>query len=86
MLFNRRDLKSAPEETLRGRQNGSQAKFDKETIARAHRRPNWVLYYSAQAKSGRAQDTQACLGSALACSPLAQIKAAVAHVHRLKQN
>jgi hypothetical protein len=57
MLFNRRDPKSAPEETLRGRQNGSQAKFSKETIAGAHGRPNWVSYYGAQAKSGRAQDT-----------------------------
>jgi hypothetical protein len=76
------------------------AKFGKETIAGVYRRPKWVLYYNAQADSGRAQDAQACSGSAQACSPsdqvrspsaqacspLAQVKAAVAHVRRLKRN
>jgi len=44
-----------------GTKTDSQAKFGKETIAGAHRRPKWVPYYGAQADSGRAQDTQALL-------------------------
>jgi hypothetical protein len=30
----------------------SGAKFGKEAVARAHRRPKWVLNYSAQAELG----------------------------------
>jgi hypothetical protein len=39
----------------------SRAKFGKETVAGAHRRPKWVPHYVAQADSGRAQDAQALL-------------------------
>jgi hypothetical protein len=41
---------------------------------------------SAQACSGLLRLAQACSGSAPACSPTAQVKAAVAHVRRLKRN
>ena len=41
---------------------------------------------SAQACSGLLRLAQACSGSAPACSPSAQVKAAVAHVRRLKRN
>jgi len=76
-----------------GAKTDFQAKFGKETVAGAHRRPKWVPHYGAQANSGRAQDTQALLrlysGSSQALvrlwSPLAQVKAAVAHVRRLKR-
>jgi len=60
----------------------SQAKFDKETVVGAHRRPKWVLYYGAQADSGRAQDAQSLLRLAQARSGLLR------HTHpqlRLKQ-
>jgi hypothetical protein len=67
-----------------GAKTYSRAKFDKETVAGAHRRPKWVPHYGAQADSGLAQDTQAllrlcsgsvqaCSGSAPACSPSAQV-------------
>jgi hypothetical protein len=56
-----------------GAKTDSRAKFGKETVAGAHRRPKWVPHYGAQADSGRAQDTQ---GSAQAllrlCSGSAQ--------------
>jgi len=55
----------------------------KETVAGAHGRPKWVPHYGAQAESEHAQDTQALLRL---CSPSAQVKAAVAHVRRLKRN
>ena len=85
------------QEPCKGAETDSRAKFGKETIAGAHRRPKWVPHYGAQADSGRAQDAQAllrlCSGSAQACSPSAQVcspsaqvKAAVAHVRRLKRN
>ena len=62
-----------------GAKPDSRAKFGKETVAGAQRRPKWVPHYGAQADSGRAQDTQAllrlaqalfrlCSGSAQACS------------------
>lgn len=66
------------------------AKFSKETIAGAHRVPKWVPHYSKQADSGRAHGSQALFrlysGSALACSPLARVKAVVVCVCRLKRN
>lgn len=90
MLFNRGDPKSAPEETLRGRQNGSQAKFGKETLTGAHGKPNWVPYYSAQAELVRSQNTQALLRHTHPwlryTYPQLRFKAAVAYVYRLKQN
>ena len=46
---------------IQGPKTDSRAKFGKETIAGAHRRPKWALYYSALADSGRAQDAQALL-------------------------
>jgi hypothetical protein len=53
-----------------GAKTYSRAKFDKETVAGAHRRPKWVPHYGAQADSGLAQDTQdllrLCSGSAQA--------------------
>ena len=68
----------------------SRAKFGKETVAGAHRRPKWGLRYSAQADLGCAQDAQAmlrlCSGSVQVGSPSAQVKVAVAHVRRLKRN
>jgi hypothetical protein len=76
-----------------GAETDSRAKFGKETIDGAHRRPKWAPHYGAQADSGRAQDAQALLryaqvysGSAQVCSPSAQVKAAAAHVWRLKRN
>jgi hypothetical protein len=72
----------------------SRAKFGKETVAGAHGRPKWVLYYGAQADLGHTQallrlcsgSAPACSPSAQVCSPSAQVKAAVAHVRRLKRN
>jgi len=46
----------------------SRAKFGKETVVGAYRRPKWVLHYGAQADSERAQDTQALLRLAQAFS------------------
>jgi hypothetical protein len=63
VLFNRRDLESTLVETYKGVETDSQAKFNKETIARAHRRPKWVLYYSAQADLGRARMHVNCVVS-----------------------
>jgi hypothetical protein len=61
---------------IQGAKTDSRAKFGKETIAGAQRRPQWAPHYSAQADSGRAQDTQALLrlgsGSAQALLRLAQ--------------
>jgi hypothetical protein len=61
----------------------SRAKFGKETIAGAHGRPKWVPDHGAQADSGHAQDAQALVRLR---SGSAQVKAAVAHVRRLKRN
>jgi len=78
------------QEPYKGAEMDSRAKFGKETVAGAHRRPKWVPHYGAQADSGRAQDgsgsVQACSPPAQVCSPSAQVKAAVAHVRRLKRN
>jgi len=67
------------QEPCNGAERDSRVKFGKEAVTGAHRRPKWVPHYSVQADSGRAQNTQAC-------SPSAQVKAAVAHVRRLKRN
>jgi len=83
VLFDKRDPKSALAGTLVRAETDSWAKFGKESIAGAHRRPKWVPHYSAQADSGRAQDAQAtaqdgsgwlrlCSGSGQACSGSAQ--------------
>ena len=50
-----------PAGTYKGVETDSRAKFGKETVAGAHRRPKWVPHYGAQADSGRAQDAQALL-------------------------
>jgi hypothetical protein len=42
----------------------ARAKFGKETVAGAYRRPKWVPNYSAQVDSGRGQDAQALFKSA----------------------
>jgi hypothetical protein len=74
------------------------AKFGKETVAEhaggqngSHimvRRPDSgvLRMLSAQPRSGLLRLAQACSGSTPACSPSAQVKAAVAHVRRLKRN
>jgi hypothetical protein len=85
------------QEPCNGAETDSWVKFGKETIAGAHRRPKWVPRYGVQADSGSAQallrhaqallrlcSSMLTLGSGI--SPSAQVKAAVAHVHRLKQN
>jgi hypothetical protein len=92
VLIHKGDPKSAPARTLpcKGAETNSRAKFGMETVAGAHRRPKWVPHYRAQADSKCAEDAQARLrlgsGSAQACSPSAQVKAAVTHVRRLKRN
>ena len=90
ILFNKRDPKLLQQEPCNGAETDSWVKFGKETIAGAHRRPKWVPRYGAQADSGSAQ---ACSGSARAWLTLgsgilrhAQVKAAVAHIRRLKRN
>jgi hypothetical protein len=35
-----------PQEPCKGAETDSRAKFGKETVAGAHRRPKWVPYYS----------------------------------------
>jgi hypothetical protein len=61
----------------KGAKPDSRAKFGKETVAGAHRRPKWVPHYGAQADSGRAQDTQAllrlCSGLLRLCSGLLRL-------------
>jgi hypothetical protein len=78
------------QEPYKGAETDFRAKSGKETIAGAHRRPKWIPHYSGQANSGRGQDssgsTQLCSGSTPAYSPLAQVKAAVTRVRRLKRN
>jgi hypothetical protein len=53
----------------KGAKTDSRAKFGKETVAGAYRRPKWVPHYGTQADSGHTQDTQ---GSAQALLRLAQ--------------
>ena len=73
-----------------GAKTDSRAEFGKETIVGAHRRPKWVPHYGAQADSGACSgysgSAQALLRLVQACSPSAQVKAAVAQVRRLKRN
>jgi hypothetical protein len=47
-----RDPKLLDQKPYKVAETDSQAKFDKETIAQAYRRPKWVLYYDSQADSG----------------------------------
>ena len=54
MLFDKRDPKSVPQKPCEVAKTDSRAKFGKETVAGAHRRPKWVPYYGTQADSGRA--------------------------------
>jgi len=77
-------------EPCKGAETDSRAKFGKETVAGAQRRPKWVPYYGSQADSERAQDAQAllrfCLGSAQA--PLRHDHPRLRYTHpqlRLKQ-
>jgi hypothetical protein len=58
VLFDKRDLELLQQEA----ETDSRAKFGKETVARAHRRPKWVLFNSVQTDSGRAQGTRLCSG------------------------
>ena len=66
-----------------GAKTDSRAKFGKETVAGAHRRPKWVPHYGAQADSGSAQAllrlAQALLRLAQALLRLAQ--ALLRHAH-----
>jgi hypothetical protein len=71
------------QEPCKGAETDFRAKSGKETVAGAHRRSKWIPHYGGQADSGRGQDSS---GSTPACSPLAQVKAAVARVRRLKRN
>jgi len=68
--------KSAPAETLRGSKNGFRAKFGKETVAGAHRRPRWcsTLWCAGwfRACSGCSGSTQDLLRLAQALLRLAQ--------------
>jgi hypothetical protein len=70
------------QEPCKGAETDSRAKFCKETVAGAHRRPKWVPHYGPQACSdllrlcsGSAQAllrlAQAFSGSTQACSPSA---------------
>jgi hypothetical protein len=63
----------------KGAKTDSWAIFGKEIVAGAHRRPKWAPHYGAQ-------DTQALLRLCLGILTSAQVKAAVAHVRRLKRN
>jgi hypothetical protein len=76
VLFDKRDPKSAP---AKGAETDSRAKFGKETVAGAHRRPKRVHIYSAQADSGRAQDTQPLLRHAQALIRYAHPRLRYAH-------
>jgi hypothetical protein len=62
------------QEPCKGAETDFRAKSGKETVAGAHRRSKWIPHYGGQADSGRGQDSS---GSTPACSPLAQVKAAV---------
>jgi len=86
VLFNKRDPKLVQPKPCKGAETDSRGKFGKETIAGAYMRPKWVLYYDSQADSRAAQDAQALLRLCSGCSPLAQVKAAAAHVQGLKRN
>jgi len=72
-----------------GAKTDSRANFNKETIAGARRRPKGVQYDGAQADSGRAQGMFGILRVLRLYSGIlssAQVKAAAAHVRRLKRN
>jgi hypothetical protein len=90
VLFNREVQNQLWQKPCEEAETDSPANFGKETVAGARRRSKWAPHYSAQANLGRAQDAQAlprlCPGSAQACSPSAQVKAAAAQVRRLKRN
>ena len=60
-------------------ETGSQAKFSRETIAKAHRWPNGFHIIVRRLTQGVLMMLRPCSGSA-------KVEAAVAHVHRLKWN
>ena len=86
VLFGKRDRA----DTLEGAKTESRAKFGEETVAGAQKAEVGSTLWCVQADSRRAQaPLRLCSGSAQAapvCSPSAQVKAAVAHVRRLKRN
>ena len=51
VLFDTRDPKLLKQEPYKVAETDSRAKFGKETITGAFRRPKWVLYYDSQADS-----------------------------------
>jgi hypothetical protein len=50
-----------PRESCKGAETDSRAKFGKETVCGAHRRPKWVPHYGVQANLRLGQDAQALL-------------------------
>ena len=86
VFIDKRDPKSAPAE---GAEMDSRAKFGKETIAGAQRRPKWFHIMMRRLTQGVLRIlrlAQACSTSAQVCSPLALVKIVVAYVRRLPQN
>jgi hypothetical protein len=83
VLFDRRGLKSAPAETLRGSRNGLLGKIRQGNCNRGIQKAKWVLYYSAQADSGRARDVQALLRHAPASSGMLRLAQACSGLLRL---
>ena len=82
--LDRRVPKSAPAQTVRGSRNGLPGQIRQGQEAKM----SSTLWCACRLRpySGCSDSAQACLGSTPACSPLAQVKAAVAHVRRLKRN
>jgi hypothetical protein len=87
------------QELCKEAETDSRAEFSKESEAGYAGRPKLATYYSAQANSSVLRMLRLCSGSAQAllrlcsgllkpcspCSPSAQVKAAAAHVRRLKR-
>jgi hypothetical protein len=70
------------QKSYEGAETDSRARFGKETVAGAHRRPKWAPHYGAQADSGRANDAQDAQAVLRLCSGMLR------HAHpqlRLKQ-
>jgi hypothetical protein len=76
VLFDKRVPNQIPCEVA---ETDSRAKFGKETVAGVHRRSKSIPHYSAQANSGRAQDTQALLRHAQALIRYAHLRLRYAH-------
>jgi hypothetical protein len=71
---------------IQGAKLDSRAKFGKETVAGATGSQNGFHIMVRRLTQGVVRMLRLCSGSAPACSPSAQVKAAVAHVRRLKRN